>query len=44
PTQDKLDTLYNIRQNSISDIFKIKDKWLSINPDLEEANKQREKT
>ena len=43
PTQGELATLYNIKQNTVSDILKKKDKWLSINPDSEEANKQREK-
>jgi len=43
PTQDELGALYDIRQNTVSDILKKKDKWLSINPDSEEANKQREK-
>ena len=39
----ELATLYNIKQNTVSNILKNKDKWLLVNPDLEEANKQREK-
>ena len=42
-TQTELATLYNIKQNTISDILKNKDKWFLVNPDLEETNKQREK-
>ena len=42
-TQEELATLYNIKQNTVSDILRQKDKWLSINPDSEEANKQRER-
>ena len=42
-TQTELATLYNIKQNTVSDILRNKDKWLLVNPDLEEANKQREK-
>src|SRR6266511_289931 len=42
-TQEELATLYNIKQNTVSDILKQKDKWLSINPNSEEANKQRER-
>ena len=40
PTQDELGALYDIRQNTVSDILKKKDKWLLVNPDSEEANKQ----
>ncbi|GES96528.1 tigger transposable element-derived protein 6-like [Rhizophagus clarus] len=42
-TQTELANLYNIKQNTVSDILKKKDKWLFINPDSEESNKQREK-
>ena len=42
-TQIELTTLYNIKQNTVSDILRNKDKWLLVNSDLEEANKQREK-
>ncbi|CAB4473441.1 unnamed protein product [Rhizophagus irregularis] len=42
-TQTELANLYNIKQNTVSDIFKKKDKWLFINSDSEESNKQREK-
>ena len=42
-TQTELATLYNIKQNAVSDILRNKDKWLLVNPDLEEANKQRVK-
>src|SRR6266498_5918948 len=42
-TQEELAILYNIKQNTVSDILKQKDKWLSINPNLEKANKQRER-
>ena len=42
-TQEELATLFNIKQNTVSDILKQKDKWLSINPNSEEANKQRER-
>ena len=43
PTQEKLATLYKIKQNTVSDILKNKDKWLLIDPDSEEANKQKER-
>jgi hypothetical protein len=43
PTQEELATLYNIKQNTVSDILKKKEKWLSVNPESEESNKQREK-
>jgi hypothetical protein len=43
PTQEELATLYKIKQNTVSDIFKKKEKWLSVNLDSEESNKQREK-
>jgi len=43
PTQEDLATLYKIKQNTVSDILKKKEKWLSVNPDSEESNKQREK-
>ncbi|CAI2198662.1 9557_t:CDS:1, partial [Funneliformis geosporum] len=39
-----LATLYKIKQNTISDILKKKEKWLNINPESEESNKQREKS
>ena len=42
-TQTELANLYNIKQNTVSDILKKRDKWLFINPDSEESNKQREK-
>ncbi|CAB4487081.1 unnamed protein product [Rhizophagus irregularis] len=42
-TQEGLATLYNIKQNTVSDILKKKEKWLNVNPDSEESNKQREK-
>ena len=42
-TQTELATLYNIKQNTVSNILRNKDKWLLVNPDLEEANKQRKK-
>ncbi len=38
-TQEELVTLYNIKQNTVSDILKQKNKWLSINPNSEEINK-----
>jgi hypothetical protein len=44
PTQEELATLYKIKQNTVSDILKKKEKWLSVNPDSEESNKQREKS
>jgi hypothetical protein len=44
PTQGELATLYKIKQNTVSDILKKKEKWLSIDPDSEESNKQREKS
>jgi hypothetical protein len=43
PTQEELATIYKVKQNTVSDILKKKDKWLLINPDSEEANKQRER-
>jgi Tc5 transposase-like DNA-binding protein/CENP-B-like protein len=42
-TQEELATLYNIKQNTVSDILRQKNKWLNINPDSEAANKQRER-
>ena len=42
-TQTELVTLYNIKQNTVFNILRNKDKWLLVNSDLEEANKQREK-
>ena len=39
-TQEELVTLYKIKQNTVSDILKKKDKWLLVDPDSEEANKQ----
>ncbi|PKC58307.1 hypothetical protein RhiirA1_471162 [Rhizophagus irregularis] len=42
-TQEKLAALYKIKQNTVSDIFLKKDKWLLINPDSEDANKQKER-
>src|SRR6266498_4933264 len=42
-TQEELATLYNIKQNTVSNILKQKDKWLSINPNSEETNKQRKR-
>ena len=44
PTQEELATLYKIKQNTVSDILKKKEKWLSIDPDSKESNKQREKS
>lgn len=43
PTQEELAVIYKIKQNTVSDILKKKDKWLLVNPDSEEANKQRER-
>ena len=43
PTQGELDAIYKIKQNTVSDILKKKDKWLLVNPDLEETSKQRER-
>ena len=43
PTQEQLAALYKIKQNTVSDILKKKDKWLLVNPDSEEANKQKER-
>src|SRR6266496_2091395 len=43
PTQEELATLYKIKQNTVSDILKKKDKWLLVDPDSEEANKQKER-
>ncbi|GBC33314.2 tigger transposable element-derived protein 6-like [Rhizophagus irregularis DAOM 181602=DAOM 197198] len=42
-TQQELAAIYQIKQNTVSDILKNKDKWLLVNPDSEEANKQRER-
>ena len=42
-TQEELVTLYKIKQNTVSDILKKKDKWLLVDPDSEEANKQKER-
>ena len=44
PTQEELVTLYKIKQNTVSDILKKKEKWLNIDPDSKESNKQREKS
>ncbi|PKY44655.1 hypothetical protein RhiirA4_419222 [Rhizophagus irregularis] len=43
PTQEELAAIYKCKQNTVSDILKKKDKWLFIDPDSEEANKQRER-
>ena len=43
PTQEELVTLYKIKQNTVSDILKKKDKWLLVDPDSEETNKQKER-
>jgi hypothetical protein len=43
PTQEELATIYKIKQNTVSDILKKKDKWLLVNPESEEANKQKER-
>jgi hypothetical protein len=43
PTQEELAVIYKIKQNTVSDILKKKDKWLLVNPESEEANKQRER-
>ena len=43
PTQEELAALYKIKQNTVSDILKKKDKWLLVNPDSEDANKQKER-
>lgn len=43
PTQEELAVIYKIKQNTVSDILKKKDKWLLVDPDSEEANKQRER-
>src|ERR1044071_10008086 len=42
PTQEELANIYKIKQNTVSDILKKKDKWLLVNPESEEANKQRD--
>ena len=44
PTQEELVTLYKIKQNTISDILKKKEKWLNIDSDSKESNKQIEKS
>src|SRR2546423_1682035 len=43
PTQEELAIIYKIKQNTIFDILKKKGKWLLIDPDSEEASKQRER-
>ncbi|CAB4477994.1 unnamed protein product [Rhizophagus irregularis] len=43
PTQEELAVLYKVKQNTVSDIFKKKEKWLLVNPDSEDANKQKER-
>ena len=42
-TQQELATIYKIKQNTVSDILKNKDKWLLVNSDSEEANRQKER-
>ncbi|EXX59906.1 hypothetical protein RirG_184720 [Rhizophagus irregularis DAOM 197198w] len=42
-TQEELAVLYKVKQNTVSDIFKKKEKWLLVNPDSEDANKQKER-
>ncbi|GBC15082.2 CENP-B homolog protein 2-like [Rhizophagus irregularis DAOM 181602=DAOM 197198] len=43
PTQEELAVLYKVKQNTVSDILKKKEKWLLVNPDSEDANKQKER-
>ncbi|CAB4422555.1 unnamed protein product [Rhizophagus irregularis] len=43
PTQGELAVIYKIKQNTVSDILKKRDKWLLVDPDSEEASKQRER-
>jgi hypothetical protein len=43
PTQGELAVMYKIKQNTVSDILKKRDKWLLVDPDSEEASKQRER-
>lgn len=42
-TQVELAAKYNVKQNTVSDILKKKDKWLLINPESEDANKQKDR-
>jgi hypothetical protein len=43
PTQKELAVIYKIKQNTVSDILKKRDKWLLVDPDSEKASKQRER-
>jgi hypothetical protein len=43
PTQEQLAIQYGIKQNTVSDILKNKDKWLLLDLDSEESKKQRER-
>ncbi|CAB4476272.1 unnamed protein product [Rhizophagus irregularis] len=42
-TQEQLAIQYGIKQNTVSDILKNKDKWLLLDLDSEESKKQRER-
>ena len=39
PTQKEFAIIYKIKQNTVSNILKKKDKWLLVNPDSEEERK-----
>jgi len=43
PTQEQLAIRYGIKQNTVSDILRNKDKWLLIDMNSEEGKKQRER-
>jgi len=43
PTQEQLATQYGVKQNTVSDILRNKDKWLLVDLNTEESKKQRER-
>jgi len=43
PTQEQLAIKYGIKQNTVSDILRNKDKWLLIDMNSEESKKQRDR-